>query len=36
MVRWHGKEKGGKVMCLGIAAYGKKPMFSSKKIIHMN
>jgi ABC-type bacteriocin/lantibiotic exporter with double-glycine peptidase domain len=35
MVRWHGKEKGKKNFCLGIAAFGKKPLFSSQKMFHM-
>jgi ABC-type bacteriocin/lantibiotic exporter with double-glycine peptidase domain len=33
--RWHAKEKGTKLIHQGIAVYGKKPVFSSKKIVHM-
>lgn len=33
--RWHGVVIGKKYINQGIAIYGKKPKFISKKIIHM-
>ncbi len=34
--RWHSKENGDKIFNYGIAVYGKKIKYNSKKIIHMN
>jgi len=34
--RWHGKEGKKKIINYGIAAYGPKPQYSSKKTIHMD
>ena len=35
-LRWHGKDNGKKFFNYGIAVYGKKPEYKSKKIIPMN
>ncbi len=34
--RWHAEENGKKLINLGIAAYGKKPIFNSKSVVHMD
>lgn len=34
--RWHGQENGQKIKNYGIAVYGKKPVFNSQKMVHMD
>ena len=34
--RWHDYDDIGKGYCRGIAVHGRKPVYSSKKIIHMD
>ncbi len=34
--RWHGKEGREKILNYGIAVFGKKQIYNSKKIIHMD
>jgi ABC-type bacteriocin/lantibiotic exporter with double-glycine peptidase domain len=33
--RWHSKEKSKKIVNYGIAVYGKKPTYDSKKVVKM-